>query len=86
MARQKSPYKSFQLQALTFIMEAMLIPGSKMNDILRKYNKDLKCTWDIPSEVKNDIEEILSTSCDLVDGPTTLEFLMRLKKIEKVLS
>jgi len=67
-------------------MEVMLVPGSKMNDLLRHKFKNLKCTWDIPEEVKDEVEDILGTSCDLVNGPTTLEFLMRLKKIEKILS
>jgi len=86
MGGQKSQYKAFQLQSLTFIMEVMLVPGSKMNDLLRHKFKNLKCTWDIPEEVKEEVEDILGTSCDLVNGPTTLEFLMRLKKMEKVLS
>jgi len=86
MARQKSQYKAFQVQSLTFIMEALLVPGSKMNDVLRKKYKNLKCTWDIPMEVKKEVEDMLDTSCDLVNGPTTFEFLLRLKKMEQILS
>jgi len=86
IAGQKSKYKAFQLQSLTFLTEVMLVPGSKMNDLLRKKFKDLKCTWDIPEEVKDEVEDILGTSCDLVNGPTTYDFLMRLKRMEKFLS
>jgi len=86
IAGQKSKYKAFQLQSLTFITEVMLVPGSKMNDLLRKKFENLKCKWDIPEEVKEEVEDILGTSCDLVNGPTTYELLMRLKKMEKVLS
>ena len=86
MAGQKSAYKAFQMQSLTFIMEVMLVPGSKMNDMLRKKFRNIKCEWDIPLEVKNDVDKILSTSCDLVNGPTTYDFLTGLRKIEQTLS
>jgi len=86
MASQRSAYKAFQLQSLTFIMELMLIPGSKMNDMLQKKYRNINCTWGIPLEVKNDVDKILNTSCDLVNGPSTFDLLISLRKIEQALS